>query len=338
MRLLFVFSGLLVVLCGLSLLSGPATTWVDILRILSGDLSLVEYWSQNSSVFELRLVHVVLAAAVGFALSSGGRAMQLYLQNPLADPHVTGLSAGSTSAVLLCFLFLPDFANSYLFDFIPAVWVCAFLGAAVALVALHFLYRTTLRRWGIASLALVGLLINAICAAALMVIFARLSPAALSQVQAWTLGAIQSHSLAAVALLVPLMAMAGLLLIRLDGKLRLLSFGAEFATAERVDVAHVRRVMLFCLMTLSATTVCAAGSVGFVGLLVPHFTRRFFSADACSGVRPWLNAIAGAILVVLADLASRTLTSPLELPVGVYTALIASPFLLLVMFRQGVAK
>jgi ABC-type Fe3+-siderophore transport system permease subunit len=101
-RLLFVFSGLLVVLCGLSLLSGPATTWVDILRILSGDLSLVEYWSQNSSVFELRLVHVVLAAAVGFALSSGGRAMQLYLQNPLADPHVTGLSAGSTSAVF-CF-------------------------------------------------------------------------------------------------------------------------------------------------------------------------------------------------------------------------------------------
>jgi len=337
-RAVLFLSLLLTSLCALSLLSGPATPWSDVAQVLMGSVAAEDFWVQNAAVFELRLVHVLLAVAVGFALASGGRAMQLYLQNPLADPHVTGLSAGSTSAVLVSFLFFPEFANSYLFDVVPSVWIPAFLGAVLSLVVLQFLYRTTLRRWGVASLALVGLLVNAVCAAALMVIFARLSPAALSQVQAWTLGAIQGHSLTATALLVPLMVGAGVQLIRLDASLKLLSFGAEFASAERVDVVRVRRILLLSLMFLSASTVCAAGSVGFVGLLVPHFTRRFFGADALAGARPWLNAIAGAVLVVVADFASRTLTSPLELPVGVYTALLASPFLLLVMVRSGVAK
>jgi iron complex transport system permease protein len=335
--LVVIFSLSLVLVCLVSLLSGPATSWTELVQVFS-DGRTSEYWNQNSAVFEMRLVHVFLASGVGFALASGGRAMQLYLQNPLADPHVTGLSAGSTSAVLLSFLFLPDFANSYFFEFVPAIWTSAFLGALLALFALQFLYRVTLRRWGVASLALVGLLVNAICAAALMVIFARLSPTALSQVQAWTLGAIQGHSLMATALLVPLMVLAGWQLIRLDSSLRLLSFGAEFATAERVDVLRVRKILFLSLMILSASTVCAAGSVGFVGLLVPHFTRRFFGGDSNANVRAWLNALAGAILVVVADLASRTLTSPLELPVGVYTALLASPFLLIVMVRQGAVK
>ncbi len=324
----------LLLLCMLSLLSGPATTWSEVWNVIAGDSSAVEFWFNNSSLFELRLVHVILALCVGFALASGGRAMQLFLQNPLADPHIVGLSAGSTTLVLLCILLWPSFAATYFFDFIPAIWIAAFVGSALALIFVQLVFFGVVRRWGIASLALAGLLINAGCSALMMLIFARLSPAALSQVQAWTLGSIQPHSLSAVALLAPLMLFSGVVLIRFDAPLRMLSFGSEFAIANGVDVKRMRFVLLSSLMILCATTVCAAGSVGFVGLLIPHLSRRIFFHDHFAGIRPWLNALLGATLLVLADLCSRTLTTPIELPVGVYTALLSTPFLFLVLLRQ----
>jgi len=329
---------ILLLLCMLSLLSGPATSWSDVWNFIAGDSLGADFWLNNAGLFELRLVHVTLALCVGFALASGGRAMQLFLQNPLADPHIVGLSAGSTTLVLLCILFLPSFSATYYFDFIPAIWIAAFVGSALALVLVQFVFFGVVRRWGIASLALAGLLINAGCSALMMLIFARLSPAALSQVQVWTLGSIQPHSLSAVTLLAPLMLFSGFMLIRFDTSLRLLSFGSDFAIANGVNVNRMRLVLLLSLMILCATTVCAAGSVGFVGLLIPHLTRRIFFHDRFAGIRPWLNALLGAALLVVADLFSRVLTTPIELPVGVYTALLSTPFLFLVLLRQRLVQ
>lgn len=327
-------TAILVILSVISVFSGPALTLNDAIGAL---LSGVPPWSLlSSALFELRIVHVLLAAAVGFALSTGGRALQLFLRNPLADPHVVGISAGSTTAVLLFVLVFPRVAESYFWDVVPAIWLAAFAGAICAVMVFHLVFSGVSRRWGVASIALVGLLINAACAAALMLIFARLSPSMLSLVQVWTLGAIQPYSVASASLLLPLLILSSMRLIRLDAHLQILSFGSEFASAHGVNSQSVRRSLLLALTVLCAAAVCAAGSIGFVGLMVPHVTRRLFFSCRYGLVRPWLNGIIGAVVLVFADLLSRTATSPMELPVGVYTALLATPFLMFVLLRRGV--
>lgn len=323
----------LLIICSISVLSGPALPLTDVLGAL---FSGVLPWElMSSAIFELRIVHVLLAASVGFALSAGGRALQLFLRNPLADPHVVGLSAGSTTSILLFVLIFPQLAELYFWDLIPSIWLAAFVGAIVAVTVFHLIFSGVSRRWGLASVALVGLLINAACAAGLMLIFARLSPAMLSLVQTWTLGAIQPYSVASASLLLPLLLFSSIWLIRLDAGLRILSFGPEFAAAHGVSGQRLRVSLLFALTVLCASAVCAAGSIGFVGLMVPHLTRRLFFSDSFESVRPWLNAIVGAIILVFADLLSRVSTTPMELPVGVYTALLSTPFLMIVLLRRG---
>lgn len=325
---------ILVVLGVISVLSGPALTFADAAHMLLTGASPLTLLSP--ALFELRLVHVLLAACVGFALASGGRALQLFLRNPLADPHVVGLSAGSTTSVLLFVLLFPLWAELYFWNLVPAIWIASFVGAVVAVIVFQAVFVGISRRWGLASVALVGLLINAACAAALMLIFARMSPSMLSLVQTWTLGAIQPYSASSAALLIPLLIVSSVWLIRLDHQLRILSFGADFAASHGVDAQHLRVSMLLALTVLCASAVCAAGSIGFIGLMVPHLTRRLFFSDRFASVRPWLNAITGSIILVIADLLSRISTSPMELPVGVYTALLATPFLMFVLLRRGV--
>lgn len=330
-----IFLLLLIFLAGLSLLSGPALPLMTALELIFEGVPPWQF--VNPAIFELRLVHVLIAVGVGFALAVGGRSMQMFLRNPLADPHVVGLSAGSTTAVLLFFLIFPELSDLFVWGLIPIHWGVAFAGATVAVILFQLIFGTVSRRWGVASMALVGLLINAACSAALMLIFARMSPSQLSQVQTWTLGAIQPHGLLSTwILLIPLL-IASVCLIRLDGELRLLSFGAEFATSHGVDLRSVRRILLISLMVICSASVCGAGSIGFVGLMVPHLSRRLFFADRYARERPWLNGVLGAIVLVCADLLSRVATAPSELPVGVYTALIATPFLMSVLLKRGAA-
>lgn len=331
--------GFLLLLAFLGLVCGPATPLDFWLSHLDSSESLLAAIEAKSAIFELRLVHIILSAATGFALSTAGRSMQNLLQNTLADPHVVGLSAGSTTAVLLAILFAPAISQTVLWGWFPTLWFFSFAGAIAALVFLQVLLLKFARVWGPPSLALAGLFLNAGLAALLMVIFARLSPASLSEVQTWTLGAIQPYSLFQSLFLLPFLLIPSVFLIRSDTPLLMASFGQDFALTNGVSTRQLRLRVLLALTVLSSASVCAAGSVGFVGLLVPHLTRRWMSDVVPSWLKPVFNGVLGACVLVCADLFSRTLTSPMELPVGVYTALIAVPFLFLILLRRphGVA-
>lgn len=320
-----------------------------ILGVAWGPATPIDFWIQSlaenraghsfdifrDGVLELRVVHVLLASATGFALATAGRAMQQLLQNPLADPHVVGISAGSTTAVLLTILFAPSFAQVLLGGFLPALWVSAVIGATISLFLLRMVFLRVARRWGATSLALAGLFLNAGFSALLMVIFARLSPAGLSEVQSWTLGAIQPYSLNQALVLLPPLLFSAVYILRCERHLMLMSFGHDFALSNGVDVSRLRTRVLVALAVLSASAVCAAGSVGFVGLLVPHLTRRWMYSVRAAWHRPLFNGISGACVLVFADVLSRTLTPPTELPVGVYTAVLSIPFLFAVFMRGG---
>ncbi|NBW83026.1 iron ABC transporter permease [bacterium] len=275
-----------------------------------------------------------MASFTGFALATAGRSLQHLLQNPLADPHVVGLSAGSTSAVLMSVLFAPAFAQQLLGGWLPAVWISALVGAVFALLLLRAFLFKLVRHWGAPALALAGLFLNAGFAAVLMVVFARLSPAGLSEVQTWTLGAIQPYGLRQALVLLPPMFISSCYLMSCERSLLLLSFGQDFALSNGVDVVKLRSRILVALAILCASSVCAAGSVGFVGLMVPHLTRHWFSGSQRLWVRPLFNGVAGAGVLLAADVMSRNLTTPTELPVGVYTALLSLPSLFLFMLRE----
>lgn len=325
---------LLMLLLLLSFVSGPATplsAWSEVLTDAGG---LSGFIAAHSSILELRVVHIVLSCAVGFALATAGRTMQQLLQNPLADPHVTGLSAGSTSAVLLTLLFFPLLAQRLLFGWLPVLWVSAFVGAASALIILNSLLFRLVRVWGAPALALAGLFLNASFSALLMVVFARLSPAGLTEVQSWTLGAIQPYGLNQAFFLLPMLFIPSFYLMACERQLLLASFGQDFALTNGVQFIQLRTRILLCLMFLSSAAVCAAGSIGFVGLLVPHLTRRWMLRCGVPALRPVFNGLAGSVVLLCADLLSRTLTQPAELPVGVYTALLSFPFLVIVLLRH----
>jgi iron complex transport system permease protein len=318
----------------LSFVSGPATpfsAWLNVVTLKGG---LSGFISDHSSILELRVVHILLSCAVGFALATAGRTMQQLLQNPLADPHVTGLSAGSTSAVLLTLLFFPLLAQRLLFGWLPVLWVSAFIGAAGALSILNSLLFRLVRVWGAPALALAGLFLNASFSALLMVVFARLSPAGLTEVQSWTLGAIQPYGLNQALFLLPMLFIPSFYLMACERQLLLASFGQDFALTNGVNFIQLRGRILLCLMFLASAAVCAAGSIGFVGLLVPHLTRRWMLRCERPALRPIFNGLAGSFVLLCADLLSRTLTQPAELPVGVYTALLSFPFLVMVLLRH----
>ncbi|MFZ9521779.1 MAG: FecCD family ABC transporter permease [Silvanigrellaceae bacterium] len=313
---------------------GPATPtdfWIRLWK--SGEFG-PEFLISQSSIFELRLVHVLLASATGFALATAGRSLQHLLQNPLADPHVVGLSAGSTTFVLLTILFAPAFAQQILAGWFPALWLSALLGSLFALFLLRVFLFKLVRHWGGPALALAGLFLNAGFAAVLMVIFARLSPAGLSEVQNWTLGAIQPYGVGQSLFLLPPLLISSIWLMSRERSLLLLSFGQDFALTNGVGVVTLRAQILIALAILCASAVCAAGSVGFVGLLVPHLTKYFLSGSRPLWVRPVFNGFAGAGVLLAADVMSRNLTPPMELPVGVYTALLSVPSLALLLMRE----
>lgn len=329
---------LLFVLMVVSFLCGPATpldAWRD---ILSSDQKILSFVVSEWGVFELRTVHIFLSVSVGIALATAGRTMQHLLQNPLADPHVTGLSAGSTCAVLFTLLFAPSFAQKLVGGWIPSVWLSAFLGSLATLILLKSILFNVVRSWGAPALALVGLFLNASFSALLMVIFARLSPANLSEVQNWTLGAIQPYGLGQASFLVPILLAPSFYLLKRERSLMLVAFGQDFALTNGVSFVALRAQILICLMLISSAAVCAAGSVGFVGLLVPHLTRRWMSQSQAIWHRPLLNALLGACVLLAADLCSRTLTPPMELPVGVYCAVFSIPFLFAVLLMRRAAK
>lgn len=334
MKSIFAAIVLFFVLIFLNFVCGPATPVSFWLNALQDDRGLISIVLSQNAIFELRLVHIILASATGFALATAGRSMQNFLQNTLADPHVVGLSAGSTTAVLLTILFAPTFAQLVFADRFPALWLSSLVGSVFAFFVLRSLFLKFARVWGPPALALSGLFLNAGLSALLMVIFARLSPSNLSEVQSWTLGAIQPYSIFQSVFLLPFLLLPSLYLIAVDSQLVLSSLGQDFALSNGIETPSLRTRVLIALMVLSSASVCAAGSVGFVGLLVPHLTRRWMLFAPSAWMRPVFNGLMGACVLLCADLLSRTLTSPGELPVGVYTALFSVPFLFLVLARS----
>jgi len=277
---------------------------------------------RDGIVWELRLPRVLTAAAVGAGLAISGAVMQAITRNPLADPYLLGLSSGaSLGAVAVLVL-----GVSVL---LPAA---AFLGALVALAA-TLLIAGSGSALTPSRMILAGIAVSSLGAALTsFVIFWTATGDSYREIISWLLGSLAGARWPAVAIAVAAVVVIGIPLMIGGRVLDAFAFGDTSAAALGVSVARTRWVMLVGTALLTGGMVSVSGSIGFVGLILPHAVRLIVGAQH-RALLP-LAALSGAIFLIWCDTAARALFDPRELPVGIVTAVIGAPVFVLLLMRS----
>jgi iron complex transport system permease protein len=309
----------------------PPGTVVGVVAQHLGVPGIAATWpaAQDAIVWQLRLPRVLAGALVGAALATSGALFQGLFRNPMADPYVLGISSGAAFGATVV-LALPVAASWAGVGLVPAA---AFAGAVVAAAVVYSLARRG-AQLPMTDLLLAGFAVAAVLGAGttlLLVLNDRLL-LRLRSVFAWMAGGIAVGGWGQLTLAAPLVALGLVLAFVLGRWLDAFLLGEEGAAGVGVPVEGVKRLTVLVAALLTATAVTLSGLVGFVGLLVPH-AIRLVAGPSHRALLP-AAALGGAAFLVLADLLARTLLAPLELPVGVLTALVGGPAFLVLLKRS----
>ncbi|WP_328909863.1 iron ABC transporter permease [Streptomyces sp. NBC_00234] len=271
----------------------------------------------ESVLWNVRLPRVVLALLVGASLGCAGALMQGVFGNPLAEPGVIGISAGAAvGAVASIALGLTFFGNW-------TITVCAFVSGLATVLLVYVLSRSG-GRTEVVTLILTGIAVNAFAGALIGLFIFFADNAQITQITFWQLGSLAQATWPKVLAVLPC-AVLGLVVAPFHArKLDLLALGERPARHLGVDVERLRIVLVLVVALLTAAAVAVAGIISFVGLLVPHLLRMA-NGPGHRFLVPG-SALGGALVLVVGDLAARTVADPAELPLGVLTALFGSPF------------
>ncbi|MBA3952218.1 MAG: iron ABC transporter permease [Rubrobacter sp.] len=305
----------------------PLTVWKVALHEATGFLRPDWSAAEGQIVWQIRFPRVLLAAVVGAGLSVVGTALQAAVRNPLADPFVLGGSSGASVGAVLVIVGGVQFFGIY------SLSVAAFVGASVAFVLVLALARSPGGHTSPLRLILAGVAASyALSAVTSFLVLRADDPEEVRSVLFWTLGSLGGARWEYLTL--PSAALIGgtALLLAQSRSLNALLAGEETAVTLGVETDGFRRRLLILCGLLTGTMVAVSGTIGFVGLMVPHTVRLVVGADH-RRVLP-AAALSGAILLVWADVVARTAISPEEMPVGVVTSLAGAPFFLWLMRRK----
>jgi iron complex transport system permease protein len=308
-----VLAALAVISLGTGVIHIPAGEVVSGLQG-SGDAATV------SIIRNLRLPRIVLAGLVGAGLGMSGSALQGTLRNGLAEPYLLGVSGGAAVGAVIAFAF--NATNDGI------IALAAFAGAGVAVLLALLVARAAGRagRGDPRTLLMAGVVIGAFANAVIMIALANAPPNTIRGALWWMMGSVADSSWAALPWIAGFIALGAGLLIYWAREIDLLALGDEPAAALGVNVESAARRIYLLAALLAASTVAAAGLIGFVGLIVPHIVR----AAGIRNHRPLIvgAGLVGAALVISADLVARTIRPPGELPLGAVTAVLGVPFFL----------
>ncbi len=278
-------------------------------------------------VLQLRLPRIILGAMVGAGLAAAGVSYQAILRNPLADPYVIGVSAGAGLGAALAI----TFRLGINFLGLSTIPLMAFLGAVLTVLAVYLLARIG-GKVTMPSLLLAGVAVGAFLTAciSLLLVFYRRS---LDEVVFWLMGGLSGRGWPQVWNVLPYVCLGLSVLCILARPLNLMALGEEPAAHLGVEVRRTRNLILAAGSLLAATAVASSGIIGFVGLMIPHMARMLVGGDH-RRLLPF-TALFGAAFLVSADTLARVAFSPLEIPVGVITALCGGPFFLWLLRQRG---
>ena len=319
------FALLLLAVIVLAPLAG--TTRISLLRAFDRSHPFAD--NVDAQIFFIaRLPRVIAAALVGAGLASAGVVFQALLRNPLASPDTLGVSIGASVGAMAVIAFRPNLSIAG----ISAIPLASFAGSLGALAIVYGL--STARRRGLSStvLLLAGVTLTAFLGAVTLFIQYLADFAETFRAVRWLMGSLDVGSYSAIlGALVPL-AVAAIGYGTLPRTLDLMSLGRDSAAARGVNVARAERIALISASFSTGAAVSLGGPIGFIGIIVPHIVRLMVGPDHRL-VLP-ASALFGAAFLILCDLVARTAFAPIELPVGIITAMIGGPFFLWLLFTR----
>lgn len=277
---------------------------------------------QYAILLEIRFPRILLAAAVGASLATAGASYQALLRNPLAEPYLLGVSNGAAVGTMIALVF-----------FGTREWSRPLMAFTGALVATFVVYRLAHGRAGASPerLILAGVIVTTFLSSAIVFVTTLMDATRIRSFTFWLLGDLSGTTTSLLALAI-IVALVGTAVLTANARsLNLLMLGERDAFDLGVEVGRVRLVVFFVASLLVGSSVASSGSVGYVGLVVPHLVRLSLGSD--NRITVPAAAFAGAVFVVIADTVARTIIAPRELPVGAITALIGAPLFVYLLKR-----
>ena len=325
-RTTLVFGALAVVACLTAPLIG--TTHISFARVFDRSIPFDD--NVDAQIFFIaRLPRVLAAALVGAALAAAGVVFQALLRNPLATPFTLGVSSGASLGAMLAI----TFASSLTLGPLSPVPLASLAGAGVAAFIVYSLARSTDRAISTSVLLLAGVTLNSFFSALIMFVQYIADFARVFSAFRWLMGDLDVGSFQPILASLPLVIVSFAIFARLPAALNLLSLGADSAAGRGVDVPRVQRLAFLSGSLATSAAVSLAGPIGFIGIVVPHLVRLMVGVDH-RVVLP-ASALFGASFLVGCDLLARVVLAPVEIPVGVVTAMIGGPFFLWLLVRRG---
>ena len=293
--------------------------------LLSGVLPLGQTWTDNMAiaVLNVRLPRILLACLVGCGLSAAGTGYQTVFQNPMAAPDILGASSGACFGAALAILTGQSAVMITVFAFL----------ASLLSVALVYLVGNHTRGNRVVNLLLAGIMVGSLFSACTSYIKLVADPAnQLPQITYWLMGSLSGTRMGTVKFAAVCMAVGLVPLLLLRWRMNLLTLSPDEARAMGVHTDRLRLAVILSSTVLTAAAVSVSGMIGWVGLVIPHLSRRIVGSD-CRRLMP-MSCLFGAAFLLLVDNMARCLTAT-EIPIGILTAFVGAPFFIYLMVKGG---
>ena len=293
--------------------------------LLSGMLPLEQTWTDNMAiaVLNVRLPRILLACLVGCGLSAAGTGYQTVFQNPMAAPDILGASSGACFGASLAILTGQSAVMITVFAFL----------ASLLSVALVYLVGNHTRGNRVVNLLLAGIMVGSLFSACTSYIKLVADPTnQLPQITYWLMGSLSGTRMGTVRFAAVCMAVGLVPLLLLRWRMNLLTLSPDEARAMGAHTERLRLAVILSSTVLTAAAVSVSGMIGWVGLVIPHLSRRIVGSD-CRRLMP-MSCLFGAAFLLLVDNMARCLTAT-EIPIGILTAFVGAPFFIYLMVRGG---
>ena len=293
--------------------------------LLSGVLPLEQTWTDNMAiaVLNVRLPRILLACLVGCGLSAAGTGYQTVFQNPMAAPDILGASSGACFGASLAILTGQGAVMITVFAFL----------ASLLSVALVYLVGNHTRGNRVVNLLLAGIMVGSLFSACTSYIKLVADPTnQLPEITYWLMGSLSGTRMSTVTFAAVCMAVGLVPLLLLRWRMNLLTLSADEARAMGIHTDRLRLAVILSATVLTAAAVSVSGMIGWVGLVIPHLSRRIVGND-CRRLLP-MACLFGAAFLLLVDNMARSLTAT-EIPIGILTAFVGAPFFIYLMVKGG---
>jgi len=322
----------LIVIIGIATTIGSVPVpLMDTIRIILNKIPFIHFtptWPNGTEIIimDIRLPRIIMAGLVGAALGTAGATYQGLFRNPLADPYIIGVSQGASLGAVVGFL-LPTSMNFLGVGIIPAF---AFIGALISTAVVYLLARQG-KTLPVTTLILAGVALGALLSSVISYLVIS-SGDKMHSIIFWMMGSFSLSQWSDVWLVIPYMLVGITVIILYARPLNVMQLDEEQAQQLGINVERLKIVLLAAATLITAAAVSFVGTIGFVGIIIPHAVRLLWGADH-RFLLP-LSVLSGAIFLIFADLLARTVLSPTEVPVGVVTALFGAPFFLYLLRKR----